>query len=507
MKKYSYGRLVRMSWDRTTVILFRPFNLKKWIMLSIIVLLAGQVGGLNFNTSGNKNDLKKMFSQTQSGSEKISGRASEIAPPKQAIPDNLSTQGISSLPVINNPKKAILPLMIIGGILLLLIGLLLFLWMWVQANFSFVFIESVVKNDASLRAPFHKNKPQGNSYLMWNIFFSSAAILLLLGIIIPPVMTIVKSGMLTGKAAFDVGRIFLIISPYIAPLIVSIFALVLAAMIVVDFILPIMYRKKISILRAWPVFLRLFSKNFGEILLYFLVKLGLGILAILASIAIAIAGVICLLLIGGVSWLLGWLIYLIIPQAAKAGALIVLVMLGIGILIILAGLFTLLFLPIPVFFRVFSIYVLGSMDESLDIFEPNTPEMAAGEDVSRYKKSMRLVWFTVLSPLLLIIPMLVFTVISYPAGVKWPGMPNMKSVTSMPAIKQSIARKAIEPEDKLVTVYMRNGNSFRAEIERESKNNISFVIEGGTFILPRSDILRIERQPLGFPPNGRAPGQ
>jgi len=477
MKKYSYGRLIHMSWKRTAEILFRSFSIKKWIMLGIIVLLAGQVGGFNFNINGNKADFEKAITQITKGASVPADLSSSEGP---------SMPNIRTLLAFGNPKKAILLLMIIGSVLLLL-GVLLFLWMWVQANFSFVFVESVVKNDASFRVPFHKNKPQGNSYLMWNIFFSSAAILLLSVIIIPPVVTIVKSGMLMGRTAFDMARIFSIISPYITPLIVIIVALVLVAMIVVDFILPIMYRKKISILSAWPVFLRLLSKNFGDVLLYFLVKLGLGILAILVSIAVAILGIICLLLIGGISWLLGWLIYLIIPQAAKAGALIVLVTLGIGILIILAGLFTLLFLPIPIFFRLFSIYVLGSMDESLDIFEPNTPEMAEGEDTLRYKKSMRLVWFTVLSPLLFIILILTLTVISYLAGAKRPGAPGIKSVMGI-----SAAQKTVKPEKKLVTVYLKNGNSFKAKMGRESKNNISFAIEGGTFILPRSDILRIE---------------
>ena len=210
MKKYSYGRLIQMSWKRTAEILLKPFSLKKWIMLSIIVLLAGQVSGFNFNINGNRNDFEKMFGQAQNDPEKISGQASKIAPVERIIPDDLSMQGIRSLLIPSDPKKAIFLLMIIGSVLLLL-GLLLFLWMWVQANFSFVFIESVVKNDASFRVPFHKNKPQGNSYLMWNIFFSSAAILLLSVIIIPPVVTIVKSGMLTGRTALEIARIFSII--------------------------------------------------------------------------------------------------------------------------------------------------------------------------------------------------------------------------------------------------------------------------------------------------------
>src|SRR4030042_3834958 len=51
MKKHSYGKLIRMSWDWTCEVLFRPFNLKKWIMLGIILTLAGQLGSCNLNAN------------------------------------------------------------------------------------------------------------------------------------------------------------------------------------------------------------------------------------------------------------------------------------------------------------------------------------------------------------------------------------------------------------------------------------------------------------------------
>lgn len=492
MKTHSYGALIAMSWNRTAEILFKPFNFKKWIILGIIIVLAGQAGGFNFNIGGNKADIEKAINQITKESPSSSGEIAQTAPAGPSAPENLSMPDIRTLPIFSNPKKAMLLVLIVGGVLLLL-GLLLFLWMWVQANFSFVFIESVIKNDASIRVPFHRNKPQGNSYLMWNICFSSAAILLLCAIIIPPAAVIMKSGMLTGKAAFDIAKIFSIVMPYIAPLIAGIVVLVLVAMIVVDFILPVMYAKRIGIVSAWRVFRGFFSHNYADVLLYFLVKLGLGILAILASIAIIIAGLVCFLLAAGLSGFLGWLIYLITPQAAKAGVLIVLLVLGVGILIVLAALFMLLFLPIPVFFRLFSLYVLGSMDESLDVFAPAVLAQAEGEDISRYKKSMRLVWFTVLSPFIFIILILGAAAAGYFISARQSGIPVVKSITDAITRKKPAVDKAIKPIEKPVTVHLKNGNSFKASIERESKNNILFAVEGGTFILPRSDILRIEQ--------------
>ncbi len=506
-----------MSWDRTDKILFKPFILRKWVMLGIIVLLAGQAAGFNLNAKGNKAEFEKLIKWFTSPEKAVRDQISSSGFIKQAAGEAVITgfaaskdqdpQNIRSAPIFRGPEKAVFLVLIIGAISLFL-GLFIFLWMWVNANFSFVFIESVVKNDASLRIPFHKNKAQGGSYLGWNIAFSLAALLLLGGIIAQPLIKIAKSGMFASLAAFDIVNAFAIITPYIMPLAASIAVFILISLIVVDFILPIMYKKKTGILNAWSVFLGLLRKNSGDILLYFLVKLGLAILAILVSIILLIAGIIISLLIGGITWLFGWLIYLIIPHAAKGIALAVLLGIGFCILFILGILFALLFLPIPMFFRIFPMCVLGSIDENLDVFEPEA-EAAAEENISQYKKSMALVWFTVLSPLLAIILILAAIAIPYLMTTK---MFNITTVQAAAAGKTIPAKKftaygesfdalrllrtrlsRTTPEDDGVTVYLLNGNSFKAKTGQESGDNISFVIDGGTFTLPRSDILRIER--------------
>ena len=467
-----------MTWLKTSEILLKPVAFKKWLMLGIIILLAGQMGGFNFNLGGNKNDFNKIANVITK--EMPAPHLPAIASTPKGLLEN-----IRSMPIFSDPKKAITVVLIIGGILMLL-GLLLFLWMWVNANFSFVFIDSVVRNDASLRVPFHRNKQQGNSYLMWNIIFSSAAILILCAIAIPPVRTIFSSGILDGRADFDIAQVFSIMGPCVPPFLVSIFLLVLITLLVLDFMLPIMYGRKTGILSAWAEFFRILRKNLGDILLYLLVRLGLAILAILVSVAILIVGIIIMLIAGGISWLIGWLIYLITPAAAKAATLAVLVVIGAGILIFLGILFSLAFLPIPVFFRILPIYVLASMDESLDLFAAAEKEKLLKQDIGPYKKSMALVWFTVLSPIIV-------AVLALLAAVAIPHFILAKEKGGEARISEPAKRRA-GTKDNLVTVYLRNGNSFTAKIEEESAGNISFAIEGGTFILPRSDILRIEWQ-------------
>ena len=65
-KKYSFLKMIGLSLDTTVTILFRPFRLKMWIMLGLIVFLAGQLGGGNLNLStkfntGGEHKIRKVF--------------------------------------------------------------------------------------------------------------------------------------------------------------------------------------------------------------------------------------------------------------------------------------------------------------------------------------------------------------------------------------------------------------------------------------------------------------
>jgi len=515
MKRHSYGQLIGMSWQWMSQILFRPFSLKKWIMLGIIILLAGQMGGFNFNASGDKSGFEKFINTV---GKKASVTDKEPAPLEAPIilkAPNITGKTVDvsvlngvvprlgaalQMPSFNkNPRQVILIILVVG-VIILFVSVFILLWMWVNANFSFVFIDSIMRNDASLRTPFHRNKARGNSYFRWNIVFSSIALLTFGVIISLPIIKLIKARIFTGAAPINAARIFSILMPYVPVLLAAGIIFFLISFFTWHFVLPIMYKKKIGILSAWAIFLRLFRRNIGNILLYLLVKFGLTILALIAVIILAILGIMALLIIIGLLGLLGWLIYTITPCGAKHFILVLLIIIGIPILGFLGFLFNLVFIPIAIFFRIFSIYVLGNMDESLDLFAAKTlEEIEAEGDDGKYKKSMALVWFTVLAPVLVAIIALLLAIAipnllkagggalqKWQSGIKeiWP----FKKTSSEP---DSLSDEIALP-GKIVTVYLKNGNSFKAVIESETEYNISFRIKGGTFILPRSDILRIE---------------
>jgi hypothetical protein len=484
-------------------------------MLGIIIFLAGQMGGgnFNFNVRGDKSDFDNIINnlrqpghsitETQEPLKETSADTSiQTTDPKPQAANNVVSfwPKIKSKlrPILKNPKTlGLLSLLIIP--LLLLIGLITVLWTWIRANFSFVFIDAVVRNDASLRIPFHRNKTQGNSFFWWSIAYGLAA-LITFGIIISLlILQLSKAGVFNAKFPINAVQILSIVLQYVPLLIVTGILFAVVSIFVYDFILPIMYKRKMGILKAWGVFFGIAKRNIGDILLYLLVKLGLSILAVIIAIVLVIVGILAFLLIGGLIGLLGWGIYSLTPRVAKPIVLGVLIVLGVPTFVFLGFLYSLIFIPITIFFRTFPLNVLGSIDESLDVFAAkSTEEVMLEADDEKYKKSMSPVWFTVLvAPVLLIIVALVAAV-AIPNIVRGRRSRlridqfDFKKGMSVPSIPDFSIKDKARGED--VTVYLKNGSSFEAEIIKESEHNVAFQVEGGTFILPRSDILRIDRE-------------
>jgi len=187
MKRHSYGKLIGMSWSWMIQMLFRPLSLKKWIYLGVIILLAGQMGGgggCNVNLKGGDGNFNKMFEKFQQ-TPVTAGSPVEAQSFPESIKEIIASQDGAAIqvPSFLQNRQTVILVVAVGGIIVLLASVFMLLWIWLASNFSFVFIDSVLKNDASFRVPFHRNKYQGNSYFRWNILFSTAIFLVFAAII------------------------------------------------------------------------------------------------------------------------------------------------------------------------------------------------------------------------------------------------------------------------------------------------------------------------------------
>jgi len=308
-------------------VLFKPFSFVKWLKLGLVAFLVslgsgGAGGNFNFNF-----------------------------PSKQEIP----SETVNQFSQIGQWIESHLALVIIIGILaFLLIMIILAILIYFSSRFSFVYLDSVVKNDVQIKQSYKDNKVNGWSYFLWRIIFALIALLVILLLIGVPTTILVLIGI---KKGFTVSIILLLILTGLV-FIGLIILLAVIGQFTTDFVLPIMYLRKLRILEAWKVLLALMRNNKGHFFLYLLMRIVLG----LASVMILIVP--CCL-VGCIFAPFYMLMVGLVLLALKYPLIwIIIVLCGLIINLISSFVYQTIFSPVTVFFRVYPlIYLEGFGDE------------------------------------------------------------------------------------------------------------------------------------------------
>ena len=275
-------------------------------------------------------------SQTTTSSDGIAG--SQTATSQVSLP--------SVLPNTKKPDFKLSPpaLIAILAAIPFVVALALF-FAWLVARFNFVFIDLLVRRDIRIRESFRAHKALGNSYFLWSLGFM--------------LVTILTIGVGIAALVFAFSKVKLLLWLLIPLNVLFFVAFIVVGLLVRDFVLPIMYRESIKTTEA---FKKLFSFKLGagQIAFYFLVKLGLGILAGLAALVAALIIGIAAFIIGLVLVLLGGLLIGALPVLKPILLALAIVGLIIGLLaiVILLGFAT---LPIPIFFGAFTLNYLARL--------------------------------------------------------------------------------------------------------------------------------------------------
>lgn len=321
--------IIHASFEWTKTVLLRPFNLRKWFFLCIIAILAQEFSSFNINI---KTPIER---QRKTAVQQI-----------KILKDIQQYKWFT--PIIITLKIVVFPLMI-------------FL-LWLYSRFKFIFLSSIVKNDASIKAPFRENKKTGNSFFKWNIMFmiSIFGILLLMILILIVGILILKnpSSILKISLSFLWGLLILCV----------LIPIVILNVIVLDFILPIMFKSKIRIVSAWKVILPVMKSEKSNFTKYILIKLGLMIITAIITGLIFMAVLFSLFAQFGVLGGIFYSLSLAMPITIRRGYYIFLILLGITTFMSIIFLIILLLLPVPIFFRTFSLKFLARVDEKYDLF-------------------------------------------------------------------------------------------------------------------------------------------
>jgi hypothetical protein len=219
-------------------ILFQPFDFKKWLFIGFAAWLAslGAGGGFNYRTN-RREDMHKL------------------------------TDTLNQIPH---------PILIAGiCVLIVLILVLIVLLTWLRARGRFMFVDCIVKNRGAVAEPWREFRREGNSYFLFSLAAALCLLILAALISLPLVILAIR------------GRFYLYLhhdrlEPYvlvaIAAWVFVIVLLVLVWALVANFMIPVMYRRRCRAYEAFRSVVSLIAAHPGEIVLYclFLIVLGLA---------------------------------------------------------------------------------------------------------------------------------------------------------------------------------------------------------------------------------------
>ncbi len=226
--------------------LFKPFDLKVWIIVGFTAFLANLLKGPAGRGMGGTRDY-----DSDNGIKHLA-----------SLPESVWNWLVQH------------PLAFFAIFFAILIAIAIFVVLaWLQARGKFMFLDNVIHQRALVSAPWNKFRRQGHSLFGWYLIFSLLFIALV-------VFLLVYFFTLVGQIEPS-GNDFYFLLPFLLKLIVMVFAvslpLVFIALMVDSFIIPIMYNDKISVWQAWSRFLVLFRKEILHFILYALLILVLKI--------------------------------------------------------------------------------------------------------------------------------------------------------------------------------------------------------------------------------------
>lgn len=242
------------AWNRMTTALFRPFDLGKWFVIGFTAFLAGLMDS-NGGGGGGSNSGVKIRRDYDFGCV--------LDFPRTAWEWLMDHSGWFTLIIFG--------VFIIIGIIILLT--------WLSSRGKFMFLDNVVHNRAKVTQPWHEFRKEGNSLFLWRLVFGFIVIAVI-------ILFLVQAFIIAYdiyEEGFEPNFIIPILGMGLLLLLVILVIAYIAAFLN-NFVIPIMYKNRISTNQAWRRFMPLFSKHWSYFILYGLFLLILYIFAVIVVI-------------------------------------------------------------------------------------------------------------------------------------------------------------------------------------------------------------------------------
>ena len=329
MPKMDIGSAIEPAFKHMANMLFRPFVLRMWLSLGFISIMLG--GGGSGSSNIQIPDFSDLFDKSNTKHE--------------FLPSGLHLSEASIL------------LLIVLGVLIVFAVALLFGWL--ASVFQFVYVDDIVRKSGAVKEPFARLKGLGTSYFLWSLAFGLIFILAL-GILVglPLLAVFVPIGIGTAaKAVAVVWAVIIGILLLIMAIIIGIFAS--------DFVVTAMYVRGIRVMEGWRTVLPILKANAGQVVLYILLLIALGIASAIAGLVVFLASALIFAIPVGILALFGYLIGLALHLTWTPLVIGIVTALAIPIFFAFIYFLQCAMQPVMIFRRTFPLVVLGQAEPSL----------------------------------------------------------------------------------------------------------------------------------------------
>lgn len=309
--------------QRTKNTLFEPFGFWKWIKLGIIILLlggGGGGGGSNFSSPGQQNW----------------GEEFGLEPDFQAFDE-----------MVGQFLQQYLLFILLG--VFFFIGLIL-LFSYISNVMEFVFVNSLVTDTVAFWEYSRKYLRKGFHLFIIRLVLGLIFLVLIIAAMLPMILPVLNS--LNTLENLDVGMFL----GGIAVFLVVLFILAIIAGIIQSFInlsIPLAMYQDMGIIAAFRIVFGKFREDWGQIIVYWLIRI---VIRLVAGIIVLIIALIVLLVLLGIFSLLGFGLYMLLTAGAGLGVddtmfWVVMVPFGLVLLIVIIIFALLVSVPVPVFMK------------------------------------------------------------------------------------------------------------------------------------------------------------
>lgn len=231
---------------RTKQILFQPFDFGKWLRLGFCAFLMGLAEGGGGGGGGGG----------PGGGGGSGGGGPDFDPVMQWIRDNLTI------------------IVVVAVVLLLAVFVIGLVLTWLGSRGRFMFLDGVVHNRGAVVAPWHEYRREGNSLFLFRFCLGIAALLvivLILGLCVLIALPDIQGHDFGGFAVGAIVAGVVMLLPFgLTMAVISVFLR--------DFVVPIMYLRRITVMAAWREFSSsMLAGNTLPFVLYFLMRVVIGL--------------------------------------------------------------------------------------------------------------------------------------------------------------------------------------------------------------------------------------